>query len=168
MFKKRASGISKLTSRWAQNKMTFIDSYCHFILLPLMSHPSIRHYELHIKVFAKGAAAYQYTFSYDHWSQAMSLTDWKVCVDIELAIVKCRLGCTQRTYWAWCVTVPPTWGYRTPLAALSKVGSENACKCMSMTQSEWRGIDGTAGLGYWTHEPDGSLPLAHTYREPVV
>ena len=29
-----------------------------------------------------------------------------------------------------------------------------------MTQREWHGIDGTAGLGYWTHEPDGSLPLA--------
>ena len=33
-----------------------------------------------------------------------------------------------------------------------------------MTQREWRGIDGTAGLGYWTHEPDGSLPLAQLER----
>ena len=26
------------------------------------------------------------------------------------------------------------------------------------------GYDGTAGLGYWTHEPDGSLPLAQLER----
>ena len=29
-----------------------------------------------------------------------------------------------------------------------------------MIQREWRGAVGTAGLGYWTHEPDGALPLA--------
>ena len=29
-----------------------------------------------------------------------------------------------------------------------------------MTQSVGRGINGTEGLGYWTHEPDVSLPLA--------
>ena len=33
-----------------------------------------------------------------------------------------------------------------------------------MTQREWHGIDGTAGLGYWTHDPDGSLPLAQLER----
>ena len=33
-----------------------------------------------------------------------------------------------------------------------------------MIQREWRGADGTAGLGYWTHETDGSLPLAKLER----
>ena len=33
-----------------------------------------------------------------------------------------------------------------------------------MIQHEWRGADGTMGLGYWTHEPDGSLPLAQLDR----
>ena len=33
-----------------------------------------------------------------------------------------------------------------------------------MTQREWRGIDDTAGLGYWTHEPDGFLSLAQLER----
>ena len=33
-----------------------------------------------------------------------------------------------------------------------------------MIQREWRGIDGTTGLVYWTHEPDGSLPLAQLDR----
>ena len=66
--------------------------------------------------------------------------------------------------WARCVTVPPTWGHRTPLAAQSKVGSESALGCASTFQREWRGAVGTAGLGYWTHDPDGSLPLAQLER----
>ena len=33
-----------------------------------------------------------------------------------------------------------------------------------MVQREWRGAVGTAGLGYWTHDPDGSLPLAQLER----
>ena len=37
-------------------------------------------------------------------------------------------------------------------------------ECESMIQCNWRGINGTAGLGYWTHEPDGSLPLAQLER----
>ena len=65
---------------------------------------------------------------------------------------------------AWCVTVPPTWGYRTPLVACSKVGSERAHDCVGMIQCEWRGIDGTAGLRYRTHQPNGSLSLAQLER----
>ena len=38
--------------------------------------------------------------------------------------------------------------------------SQNILKPASMIQREWRGAVGTAGLGYWTHDPDGSLPLA--------
>ena len=33
-----------------------------------------------------------------------------------------------------------------------------------MIQREWHGIDGTVGLGYWTHKANGSLPLAHLDR----
>ena len=33
-----------------------------------------------------------------------------------------------------------------------------------MIQSEKRGTVGAVGLGYWTHEPDGSLPLAQLER----
>ena len=42
--------------------------------------------------------------------------------------------------------------------------SESAHKCVSMIHREWRGADGTAGLGHWTHETDGSLPLAQLER----
>ena len=37
-------------------------------------------------------------------------------------------------------------------------------ECASMIQCAWHGIDGTAGLGYWTHNPDGSLPFAQLER----
>ena len=33
-----------------------------------------------------------------------------------------------------------------------------------MIQRQWLGGDGTAGLGYWTHEPNESLPLAQLER----
>ena len=33
-----------------------------------------------------------------------------------------------------------------------------------MIQREWPGANGTAGLGYWTHDPEGSLPLAQLER----
>ena len=37
------------------------------------------------------------------------------------------------------------------LAAQIKVGSENAHMCVSTFQRAWCGIDGTVGLGHWTH-----------------
>ena len=41
-----------------------------------------------------------------------------------------------------------------------KLATECTHRCASMSQREWHGIDGTVGLGHWTHDPDGSLPLA--------
>ena len=55
------------------------------------------------------------------------------------------------------------WGWRSPLPAYSKVGMINA-SCVSTYQCEWHGIIGTAGLGYWTHEPNRSLTMARLDR----
>ena len=64
--------------------------------------------------------------------------------------------------WSWIlalVTLPLySWGCRSRLAAHIKVGSENARRvCKYDPVWVWRGIDGTLGLGYWTHDPEDGL-----------
>ena len=61
---------------------------------------------------------------------------------------------------------PPIWGYRLLLAAQSKVDMERASS-VSTCQRAWHVIDGTTGLGYWTHNTDGSLPMPSWTPDPM-
>ena len=64
--------------------------------------------------------------------------------------------CTQCVLWARCVSVPPTWGYRTPLAAWSKVGSESAHPAW-VTRYQWyRGVGILDSRDQWV-PPLGSV-----------
>ena len=101
------------------------------------------------------------------WLSAILLYSYRIALVCNICNIWSSTPlCTRalNLLWARCVTVPPTWGHRTPLAAQSKVGSESALGCASTFQREWRGAVGTAGLGYWTHDSDGSLPFAQLDR----